>query len=60
MASPEFDAAEECWRQAEKDLAALPVFPLSVDDLKKFLARYFRTRRFGLDMRQFLLTEKCL
>jgi hypothetical protein len=60
VASPEFDAVEECWRQAEKDLLALPVFPLSPGDLKEFLAKYFRTRRFGLDMKKFLLTEKCL
>jgi transposase len=58
-ASPEFNMMEECWRQAEKDLSALPVFPTSLDELKGFLARYYRTRRFGLDMRSFLLTRRC-
>ena len=58
-ASPEFNAMEECWRQGEKDLSALPVFPMSLDELKRFLARYYRTRRFGLDMRSFLLTRRC-
>lgn len=58
-ASPEFDMMEECWRQGEKDLSALPVFPTSIDQLKKFLAKYYRTRRFNLDMRSFLLTNRC-
>lgn len=58
-ASPEFDMMEECWRQGEKDLSALPVFPTDLRDLKRFLARYYRTRRFRLDMRSFLLTKRC-
>jgi transposase len=58
-ASPEFDMMEECWRQGEKDLSALPVFPTSIEQLKKFLAKYYRTRRFHLDMRSFLLTDRC-
>ena len=58
-ASPEFNAMEECWRQGEKDLSALPVFPTSIGELKGFLAKYYRTRRFNLDMRSFLLTDRC-
>lgn len=58
-ASPEFDMMEECWRQGEKDISALPVFPTNLQDLKKFLARYYRTRRFHLDMKGFLLTDRC-
>jgi hypothetical protein len=58
-ASPEFDMMEECWRQGEKDLSALPVFPTSIDQLKRFLAKHHRTRRFNLDMRSFLLTNRC-
>jgi len=58
-ASPEFDAIEECWRQGEKDLSSLPRFPTTLKDLKKFLAAYYRTKRFGLDMRGFLLTDRC-
>lgn len=58
-ASPEFNEMEECWRQGEKDLARLPVFPTSLKDLKQTLAEYYRTRRFHLDMKKFLLTKRC-
>lgn len=58
-ASPEFDMMEECWRQGEKDLSVLLAFPTALQDLKKFLAKYYRTRRFHLDMKRFLLTNKC-
>jgi transposase len=58
-ASPEFNVMEECWRQGEKDLSSLPVFPTALEELKRFLAKYYRTRRFDLDMRSFLLTERC-
>lgn len=58
-ASPEFDMLEECWRQGEKDLGRLPVFPTSIKELKRTLGRYYRTRRFHLDMKKFLLTKKC-
>ena len=57
---PEFNVIEECWRQGEKDLSAMPHFPLSLQELKRTLARYYRTRRFNLDMRRFLLTSRCL
>ena len=58
-ASPEFNMMEECWRQGGKDLSAQPVFPISLKELKGFLARYYRTKRFNLDMRSFLLTNRC-
>ncbi len=58
-ASPEFNVMEECWRQGEKDLSALQVFPTSLGELRRFLAKYYRTRRFNLDMRSFLLTKRC-
>ena len=58
-ASPEFDMMEECWRQGEKDISTLPVFPTSLGELKRFLAKYYRTRKFNLDMRRFLLTDRC-
>lgn len=58
-ASPEFNEMEECWRQGEKDLGRLPVFPTSIKDLKQTLAKYYRTRRFHLDMKKFLLTKRC-
>jgi transposase len=56
---PEFVVVEECWRQGEKDLSATPQFPLTLQDLKTMLAKYYRTRRFNLDMRKFLLTTRC-
>ncbi len=58
-ASPEFNMMEECWRQGEKDLSAQPVFPTSLEELKRFLAKYYRTKRFNIDMRSFLLTKRC-
>jgi len=56
---PEFDAVEECWRQGEKDLSTMPHLPLTLQELKTTLAKYYRTRRFNLDMRKFLLTTRC-
>lgn len=57
-ASPEFNVMEECWRQAENDLIASKYYP-SFSNLKSAIATYFRTRRFKLDMRKFLLTNRC-
>lgn len=56
-ASPEFNATEECWRQAENDLLASKYYP-SFPNLKNTIAAYFRTRRFKLDMQKFLLTNR--
>lgn len=56
-ASPEFDVVEECWRQADKDLLTSRYYP-SFLDLKKAVSTYFRTKRFKLDMRRFLLTNR--
>jgi len=56
-ASPEFNVIEECWRQAEKDLLASRYYP-SFPYLKKTIATYFRTKRFKLDMRRFLLSSR--
>jgi transposase len=59
-ASPEFNMLEECWREGEKDLCRLPVFPTVKEELKSILAKYYRTRRFStrLDMKRFLLTNR--
>ena len=59
-ASPEFNMMEECWREGEKDLCRLPVFPTTLVDLKSILAKYYRTRRFSarLDMKKFLMTNR--
>ena len=58
-ASPEFNMMEECWRQGGKDLSAQTIFPTSLEELTGFLSKYYRTRRFNLDMRRFLLTNRC-
>jgi hypothetical protein len=55
---PEFNVVDECWRQGEKDLSAMLVFPTSLEELMS-LARYYWTGRFDLDMRSFLLTRCC-
>jgi transposase len=59
-ASPEFNMLEECWREGEKDLCRLPVFPITNEELKSILADYYRTRRFSkhLGMKKFLLTNR--
>jgi hypothetical protein len=55
VASLEFNMPEECWREGEKDLCRLPVFPTAKEELKSILAKYYRTRRFStrLDMKRF-------
>lgn len=60
IVSPEFDMIEEYWRQAEKDLSAFLVFSPTLPDMRKFLAGYYRTRRFHLDMKSFFLTNRGL
>ncbi len=58
-ASPEFNMMEECWREGEKDLCRLPMFPTTLVDLKSILAKYYRTRRFRLrlDIKKLILTN---
>lgn len=52
--SPEFNAVEECWRQGKYDLLVSKYYPRFAD-LKSAIARYYRTRRFGLDIVRYLL-----
>lgn len=48
--SPEFNAVEECcWRQGKHDLLVSKYYP-KFTDLKSSIARYYRTRRFNLDI----------
>ena len=54
---PEFNVMEECWRQTDNDLLASRYYP-SFPDLKTTIADYLRTRRFNLDMRKYLLTNR--
>ena len=53
-ASPEFMILEEAWNIAKNDLLVLSYYP-SFADLKNKISRYFRTKRFNLNMRKYLL-----
>ena len=54
--SPEFNAVEECWRQGKYYLLVSKYYP-KFDDLKSSIAKYYRTRRFKLDMVKYLLRK---
>lgn len=54
---PEFNVMEECWRQMDNDLLASKYYP-SFPDLKTTISGYLRTRRFNLDTRKYLLTNR--
>ena len=52
--SPEFNAVEECcWRQGKYDLLVSKYHP-KFTDLKSTISRYYRTRRFNLDVVKYL------
>ncbi len=53
-ASPEFMMLEEVWNMAKRDLLVLKYYS-SFADFKENISRYFRTKRFGLNMRNYLL-----
>ena len=53
-ASPEFMMLEEVWNIAKRDLLVLKHYS-SFEDFKEKISRYFRTKRFGLSMRNYLL-----
>jgi transposase len=55
-ASPEFMVMEEVWNIAKQDLLVLKYYS-SFADLKNRITRYFRTKRFNLDMRNYLLLD---
>ena len=52
--SPEFNVVEECWRQGKHDLLVSKYYP-KFTDLKSTISRYYRTRRFNLDVVKYLL-----
>lgn len=52
--SPQFNAVEECWRQGKYDLLVSKYYP-SFTDLKSTVSRYYRTRRFRLDIVKYLM-----
>ncbi|HEY6535036.1 MAG TPA: transposase [Candidatus Nitrosocosmicus sp.] len=55
-ASPEFMVMEEIWNIAKQDLLVLKYYS-SFADLKNKASKYFRTKRFNLNMGNYLLME---
>jgi transposase len=55
-ASPEFMVMEKVWNIAKQDLL-VPKYYSSFADLKNKISQYFRTKRFNLNMRNYLLRE---
>ena len=55
-ASPEFMVIEEVWNMAKRDLLVLKYYQ-SFADFKNKISQYFRTKRFNLDMRNYLLRD---
>jgi hypothetical protein len=53
-ASPEFMVMEEIWNITKRDLLVLKYYQ-SFADFKNKIYQYFRTKRFGLDVRDYLL-----
>jgi len=53
-ASPEFMVMEEIWNMAKRDMLVLKHYP-TFSDFKKNISCYFRTKRFNLNMRNYLL-----
>ncbi len=53
-ASPEFMILEEVWNIAKQDLLVMKYYS-SFADLKEKISCYFRTKRFDLDMMNYLL-----
>ena len=54
-ASPEFMILEETWNIAKRDLLLVLKYYSSFADFKEKISRYFRTKRFNLNMRNYLL-----
>ena len=52
--SPEFNAVEECWRQGKDDLLVSKHYP-KFHNLRKTIAKYYRTKRFHLNIAKHLL-----
>ncbi|MER5176726.1 MAG: transposase [Candidatus Nitrosocosmicus sp.] len=52
VGSPEFNAVEECWRQGKYNILS-DYYP-NFQSLKHMIARYYRTRRFNLDIKKYL------
>ena len=53
-ASPEFMMLEEVWNIAKQDLLVLKYYS-SFEDFRQRISEYFRTKRFGQNMRNYIL-----
>ena len=56
-ASPEFMVLEEIWNIAKNDLLVLQYYS-SFTDFRNKISTYFRTKRFDLDMRNYLVGDE--
>jgi transposase len=52
VGSPEFNAIEECWRQGKYNI--LSCYYDRFDSLKEAISSYYRTRKFNLNIVQYL------
>lgn len=55
-ASPEFMVLEQCWNVSKKDLVL--TYYRSFTNFRKKIGGYFRTKRFNLNMRNYLVGKK--
>ena len=53
--SPELNAVEECWRQGKYNNILSSYYSSSFLHLKQVISNYYRTRRFNLDIKKYLL-----
>lgn len=53
-ASPEFMVLEECWNVSKNELLVLEYYH-SFTNFRKKISEYFRTKRFNLNMRNYLI-----
>ncbi len=56
--SPQFNAVEECWKQEKYDLMVSQYQP-SLSNLKESIAKYYRTKRFKLDILKYMQRNDC-
>ena len=54
--SSDYNAVEECWRQGKDDLLVSKYYP-KFFNLKSAIAKYYRTRRFKLDITKYLFRK---
>ncbi len=53
VGSPEFNAVEECWKQGK--YSVLSNYYPNFQSLRHMISQYYRTRRFNLDIKKYLL-----